>query len=325
MAQTYDPILEVEDLRRFRLTAPVRGPVIGTALVLERTVGEPLVVWPGMAVPDARTGNYRRLHRVDVANRALELTTTVPSADPSFPFTVTIRMSCRVTDPVQIVRDGVHDMTAALASSFVGVARTVAARFDVLDPGGAEAEIGRRLNAAYPVAAVELAAFTVTVAAVDAEQIVTEQRKIRVGELRRTAMRPIAAGDRAEMLAHYMSLNAGDPSSYLEAEARERDAVRETQLDALRAVMGADGLEGYNASDIGRQAMATFFGDGAVEGGRRGRIRERIERKSRGELAAGDVVSGEVPDEQGNGNRHRSSRVRGTMRSREERPKDEQQ
>ena len=320
MTQTYNPILGVEDLRRFRLTAPLRGPVIGEALVLERTVGEPLPVWHGTAVPDARTGNYRRAHRVDVANRGLELTTTAPSSDPAFPFTVTIGMSCRVTDPVQIVWDGIHDMTAALAPSFVAIVRAAAARFDALDPVGAEEEIRRRLNDSYPTAAVALSGFTVTVATVDAERILTEQRKARVDGIKRASLLPVAGGDRAMQLAQYMAVNNGDPMGFLAAEAEERAALAAKGVEVLKAVMNVEGLSKDDVADLAKQAMSPYFANGAIENGGSGRIRERIGRRS-GELGAGDVVPGDVADAKDDG-QGRSSRVRSTMR-RDHKPKDD--
>jgi hypothetical protein len=72
---------------------------------------------------------------------------------------------------------------------------------------------------------------------------------------------------------------------------------------------------------LGKQAMdAYFLPSGAVEGGRSGKLRERIERKSRGELGRGDVVPGDVPDQQ-----HQSSRLRGTMRPGGDKPADGRQ
>jgi len=82
MNQTYDPILEITELRRVRTS--LRSPEMGTALVLERATGNPVVVWPGERVPDARTGNYRRMFRVDTANRALSFTERVPSSHSAF-------------------------------------------------------------------------------------------------------------------------------------------------------------------------------------------------------------------------------------------------
>src|SRR3954471_15756659 len=114
MNQTYNPIQETVELSRFRFGSPPKAPQLGTALVFERDLGEPIVVWPGQRVPDARTGNYRRLYRIDVATRGLALTVTAPSLDAAFPFTVTVRCTCKVIDPLEIARDGIHDMTASL-------------------------------------------------------------------------------------------------------------------------------------------------------------------------------------------------------------------
>jgi hypothetical protein len=332
MSQTYDPILEVEELRRLRIGSPLRGPSIGTALVLERAVGEPVVVWPGERVPDARTGNYRRLHRVDVANRGLAFTTTVPSADPAFPFSVTVRFSCRITDPVPIVQDNIRDMTAALTPSLAAIAREAAARFDAMHPSGAEAEIARRLNSAHPGTTVELTGFSAGVSMVDAEEIVTARRKIRVEEMRRAAMRPVADGSREEMLAHVMAMTGGDPMPILDREAEKAEGETRAKLDALRILMGAgDKMEEFNASEIRKEALGEFFGTNDVISPRRS-VRERIGRKSRGAVESGSVVEGNVPadkpanaegDPAGSGKAdqparpggHGPSRLRGTMGS----------
>jgi hypothetical protein len=279
MTQTYDPILEVEQLRRLRIGSPLRGPSIGTVLVLERAVGAPVVVWPGERVPDARTGNYRRLHRVDVANRGLAFTATLPSADPAFPFIVTVRFSCRITDPLPIVQDNVRDMTAALMPSLAAIAREAVAGFDAMHPSGAEAEIARRLNSAHSSAAVELTGFSADVTMVDAEEIVTARRKIRVEEMRRAAMRPVAAGSREEMLAHVMALTDGNPMALLDREGEKAEAETRAKLDALRILMGAgDKMEEFNASEIRREALGEFFGNKDVIP-LRSSVRDRIARK----------------------------------------------
>ncbi len=83
MSQTYDPIVErTDDLQRLRIIKPLRAPELGTAIVLERAVGAPVVVGHGDRVPDARTGHYRRMYLVDVANRSLSFTVNAPAPTP---------------------------------------------------------------------------------------------------------------------------------------------------------------------------------------------------------------------------------------------------
>jgi hypothetical protein len=297
MNQTYDPILAVVQPRRLRVGSPLRGPSIGTALVLERASGGPIVVWPSQRVPDARTGNYRCIHHVDVANRGLELAVTVPSSDPAFPFSVTLRFSCRITDPVSIVQDNIRDMTAALTPSLAAIVRETAAGFDVMHPSAAEAEIARRLTTAHPTSTVELTGFSASVEMVDTEEIVTERRKNRVGEQNRTAMRPIAHGSREEMLAHIMAMTGGNPMPLLDREDEKANAETRAKLSALNILMGeGNKMEEFNTSEISKHALSEFYGDKDVFPARRRGVRERIGR-SRGALEGGPVVEGNVPDD----------------------------
>jgi hypothetical protein len=303
MNQTYNPVLEVVELRRLRGGSALRMVAMGTALVMERPVGDPLVVTSGQKPPGALRG-YRRMYRIDVATRGLSFTTVVPSSDAAFPFSVTVNFACQVADPAVIARDNVQDMTAALSPSLISIVRVAAARFDVLDTSAAESAITQGLAAAYCAPSVRLSGFSVTVAAVNAAEIVTARREIRVEEMKRDAMRPVASGGRTEMLAHIMATNGGDPTSWIDREQDAKDSHTRAQLDALRVLMGAG--EEHNVARIGEQVMGTFFGP---EGGSLPRpgIRDRIERKSRGALDSGAPVVEESPDDP-----KRVSRIRGT-------------
>lgn len=295
MSQTYDPLLEVTELRRLRM-APVRGPAMGTALVLERSLGDPVVVWPGQRVPDARTGKYRRMYVVDVATRGLSYTEQVLSKDQAFPFSVTVNFACQVVDPIVIAKDNIHDMTAALRTSLSSVVRTVAADFDVLEAAAAEAMITTKLSNARSDAAVRLSAFAVTVTAVDAAEIITAQRELRVQEMKREAMKPVADGGRAELMAQVMALTNGDPTALLDREEVAKQSSTQAALDALRVLMGSsEPLEGFDASRIGDQAMNTFFPGGLPLSPTTRGLRGRIERRSRKAIDGGQVID-EKPD-----------------------------
>jgi hypothetical protein len=336
MTQTYNPILETTELPRFRL-GPVRAPAMGTVLVVERAVGEPLVIHHGERIPDARTGNYRRMYLIDVANRGLAFTVEAPSSDAAFPFTVTVRCGCRVIDSVAIASDRVRDMTAALSPSLARVVREVASRFDVMDPAAVETAITASLNSARLPPAIELTGFSVIVNVVDAAEIITERRRIRVQEMRRDAMRPVASGSREDMLAHLMAIDEGSPMAWIDRERADREAHTQAQLSALRIVMG-ETTEDFDAADVRKQALSEFFpGAGPSIPAKHSGIRERLEKKSaRGSLERGPVVEADVPakgskqagetgrdspdqadpgpaDPSSNG--HRPSRLRGTMGS----------
>ncbi|HYS42166.1 MAG TPA: hypothetical protein VEO01_41630 [Pseudonocardiaceae bacterium] len=285
MNQTYDPILEITELRRVRTS--LRSPEMGTALVLERATGNPVVVWPGERVPDARTGNYRRMFRVDTANRALSFTERVPSSHSAFPFSVTVGFACQVVGPVVIAWDRVRDMTAALRPSLTSIVRGVAARFDILDAASTEAMMTTQLMSAPPMDAVRLSGFAVSVDALNAAEIVTAQRELRVQEMRRNAMRPVAEGGRTEVFAQAMALNDGDPTSFLLGEQR-------AMLAALQVLKGSNELADFNAAQLTEHAMDAFFPGGAPNSKRDG-LRDRIERKNRGAIEGGGPVIDEHP------------------------------
>jgi hypothetical protein len=296
MNQTYDPILESVSLRRIRKTA-VRSPAIGTALVLERTVGEPVVVAAGDRVPDPRTGNYRTLHRVVVAKRTLGFTLIAPSSDPAFPFTVEISCGCQIIDPVPVVRDDVRDMAGALQSWLTALVRPVTVRYDALRPAEAEAEIMSRLHAAYLSDGLQLSGYTVKVTTRDVEGLVTAQRELRVQEMRRDAMRPVARGGREEMLAHVMAITDGDPTPLLDREQEAKESNTKASLLALSALMGSEKLEEFNTSRISEQVMTEFFPGGEpLLGRKRAGIRERLDRKRKAIDSASPAIDAEDPD-----------------------------
>jgi hypothetical protein len=288
MNQTYDPILEIVELRRMRFGA-VAPPVMGTALVLERPAAAPVVVLPGQRVPDARKGNYRRLFRVDVANRGLSFTTTVPSDNSVFPFSVEVTFACQVTDPTVIARDNIRDMTAALAPSLTSIVRRVASYFNALKTGQAEAAITGELTAAHPAAATRLSGFAVRVSALDAGNLVSVERENVVNEKRLNAMKSVVDGGRDTILAHVMATNGGDPTPWLDREQDARDKNTAASLHALAALMGSSEELGFNKNEIANQALGTFFPDSASIAPKP-RLRDRPDRKRLGSGDSGSPV-----------------------------------
>jgi hypothetical protein len=273
MIQTYNPILETVELSRFRFGSPPKSPKLGTALVFERDRGEPLTVWPGQRVPDARTGNYRRMHRIDTAPHGLAMTVTAPSQDAAFPFSVTVRCACKVTNPVVIARDGIYDMAASLVPSVQQAVRVVAAHFDAMHPTAAEMAITAQLGSAYAPDGVELNGFTASVSMVDAAEIVSARREIRVQGMRRGAMREVVDGGDEEMLAHVMSIDNGSPMEIIDRQRMDRAAAVEAQLEALKVLTNSS--EDVDLAAVRKQTMKEFFptNSGLAE---KGRLRDRL-------------------------------------------------
>lgn len=318
---TYNPVLSCVEVPRMRLGAPLRSPDLGVAMVLERATGTPLVVNHGERVPDARTGNYRRMHLIDVATRGLSFAVHVASADPAFTFRVTVEFACQVTDPVAIALNKVTDMTASLLPSLTSIVRETAANFDVLAPAAAASAISARLNSARDSPTVRLSSYSVSVSMVDNEDFVTEQRKIRVRKLSFDAMRPIAGGTREDMLAHVMSLDDGDPMAFLDRERADRAAEVKAQLEALRTMTGTD-MENFSATEVREQVLGHFFDQSKAVPGKRRKLRDSLESRAKGEIEEAKVVEGNVPPAKDTAegempSSKRASRLRGTMRQAE--------
>lgn len=327
MSETYDPILEITELRRLRVGAPLRTPAMGTTMVLERATGAPLVVEHGQAVPDPRIGNYRRMYLVDTGTHGLSFSTNAPSADPAFPFIVRVDFACRVVNPVVIAVDHVRNMTAALSPSLTTVARSIAVGFDVMESAAAEASITARLNAARPHHAVLLSDFVATVEPADVAEIVTARRELRVQEIRRDAMLPVARGGREELMAQYMALAGGDPTELLDRELKEQQMATQASLAALQLLMSSEKLEEFDTSRVTEQTMSKFFPGGDNLISKKSGIRDRLERKHRGELAAGGPVVEEARPSSSDGKAsgadkpaesRRASRVRGSAKAPED-------
>ena len=314
MNRTYDPILEIVETRR--VPRSLRAPEIGAALVFDRVAGPPVVVWPGQGLSDERIGKVRRIFRVDIANRSLSFSDRSPSNDHAFPFSVTVEFVCQVRDPLAIVTDSVHDMTAAVRPSLMAIIRQVTPHYDAMDVAGTENAITTRLFNDSPSHVVALSGFAVTVQLIDAAHIVSVHRENRVQKMRYDAMRPIVDGGREALLAQDMARNGGDSSEFL---GREQTGM----LNALRLLRGDNELEDINATALTEHAMDAFFGRKPKELESMG-MRERIARKHRS-YDDGDVIdeppSSRTPDPSSNATDagaesssegRRTSRVRGT-------------
>ena len=292
MTRTYNPIVKCTDVpaRLFGSLKP--APELGTAVVLVRKAAEPIVMWHGQNLPSVRVGQHRR-YVVDVANRGISFQMRAASANPVFPFSVTVELACRVLNPYTIARDNIQDMTAALMPSLAREVRDTAARFDVLRPTDAARAIEQRLASAQPSGDVELTGYSVNVEPENTLGVVEAKQELSVQQLWRDELQGVSHGGPEEQMAQLLATNNGDVREVLDHIASERKADTEAKLKALQIAMGGN-LEDMDVADVQRNAFSNIFGNNE-NGGRRETMRERLQRRNKGLLEGPQVVEGSAP------------------------------
>jgi hypothetical protein len=292
MTRTYNPILDRADVPRRWFGSSMTPPELGTAVVLVPKSGDPVVVWHGQRPPSTRIGEHRR-YVVDIANRGISFEMRAASANPVFPFAITVELACRVRNPFTIARDNIQDMTAALMPSLAREVRDTAALFDVLRPTEAARAIELRLGSAQPSGDVELTGYSVTVAPENTQGYVEAKQELGVQQLRRDGMKEVAQGSAEAQIAQLLATNHGDIREVLEYITNERDHDDAVKLKALEIAMGGN-LEDMDAADVQRNALTNIFG-GNGNGGKRETMRERLERKNKGAIEGAKVVEVSTP------------------------------
>lgn len=292
MTRTYNPILDRADVPRRWFGSSMTPPELGTAVVLVPKSGDPVVVWHGQRLPSTRIGEHRR-YVVDIANRGISFEMRAASANPVFPFAITVELACRVMNPFTIARDNIQDMTAALMPSLAREVRDTAALFDVLRPTEAARAIELRLGSAQPSGDVELTGYSVTVAPENTQGYVEAKQELGVQQLRRDGMKEVAQGSTEAQIAQLLATNNGDIREVLEYITNERDHDDAVKLKALEIAMGGN-LEDMDAADVQRNALTNIFG-GNGNGGRRETMRERLERRNKGAIEGAKVVEVSTP------------------------------
>ncbi|MBD0293536.1 MAG: hypothetical protein ICV70_08185 [Jiangellaceae bacterium] len=298
---TYDPILHIQELSRFRVVNPPASPRIGTALVLEACTGMPVVVWPGQRVPQARLGNYLRSYLVNIEHYALRLGETVPSKDPAFPFRCVVTFHCGVNDPGVVAHRGIRDVTAAMRLPLVRIVRGVARGFDIHHLNDAEVAIDRALRGYHGDEAIRVDDYLVELFGHAEYNSVT--RNLRLDDRRRTAMVPVIADGDPALRAEYLANGDGNPGDLIQLDAQSSLARSDQALAAMRIQAGMDN-EDFDTHQARHHLLGQVLGDRDLLGKRAleqpGARRQRIA----GELEGGVVDGGT------DGNGRRQSRVR---------------
>ncbi|MDX3234883.1 hypothetical protein PV392_04115 [Streptomyces sp. ME03-5709C] len=89
---------------------------------------------------------YRSYYEVNMGRHALPVGGSVPSQGDHFHFLSEVDVHWQVADPVRVVREGLHDVRAALQPRLLGQIRTVTRRFDIERCADAEDAVNEALT-----------------------------------------------------------------------------------------------------------------------------------------------------------------------------------
>lgn len=182
MAETYDPILSIEDLTNRGLLQ--RPPVIepGVALVCSGNGKNLLVLKQGdktLTWGEARWG-YNKVYRVDLTEHPLSFQCDVPCRGDAYKFHAEIAFRCTVSDPKEIVERNVTDVAQWVKSSVEDVMRTISREYDLKESGKAEIEIREAVKQQIDESGLSVSKFTLKLSlSQDAINWVQTQRHIK--------------------------------------------------------------------------------------------------------------------------------------------------
>jgi hypothetical protein len=302
---TYNPILEVRVLPRFRFSVRDIRPKMNTALVLVPDTGEPLVVRSGQPVPQVRTANYRELYSIDVSDHLLELKCKLPSSDSAFVFNALVTYRCRVSDPAVVVQNSYTNVGAVLSPLLSRVLRNTTRNFDPDQAGQAEELANRDLQKLHSRLGFSITDCVVELA-LDSDEA-DYKRKLRnvhhtveVESAELAHVMPyVEAGD-VGMLALYIAKHRDQAAAVVEL-LMVRDHERGEQLiEAMKVVFAKGGPDEDFDIERARTRIVSRVAD-EISGERSGTPMLSLSRGSgrlRGTMlgiAEHDRVSGEAP------------------------------
>lgn len=296
---TFNPIVEEFTPSLVRLMDRLKSPSIDTALVLEPARGEPVLVKSGEVVPGRFVGRYRRAVLIDLKTYQLAYSDEIPSADPAFAFFAQVVLNCQVTNPVEVMRSGIRDVTTALRPHLAKEMHRVVRRFDITDQHAATEALHDHLDRVRGGGGFELSDFYVTLTS----DYHSTNRDIRIEKVRRGAMREVVDGGHPELIAQHLLKNDNDPTALLAAEAEAADRDKDRMVDIVR-ISGEDDSDPVDGREVRRRAFGKILGDpamlkGTTEGRRRLSRREHLE--SRGDVPPAAIAppTAEPPPESG--------------------------
>ncbi|MEV6025032.1 hypothetical protein [Streptomyces sp. NPDC052036] len=286
--QTYNPVLEVEELPKWRLTNPLRPPAPGRALVLVRDGGPSLTVRSDEEIPSSRFGAYRSVFTVDMTEHRLILDIPLLSRDPTFSFRSRVDLVCRVADPAEVVARGMRDMSGALYGYLRRTLRSVARDYDIAEFHEAETALNAALASFRGDDAIRLRDIQIELL-VDEDEIAAGGREFRdvVRETRLEGMRrkrhlDMIREEGVDGLIAGILEEEGPRAALVWIEKSEADK-REIRREVMRMVLerGDADREPFEQAALERAVLDEVLrdGDGLFETAtRRGRFRGSLAR-----------------------------------------------
>lgn len=286
--QTYDPVVEVAELPKWRLTSPLRPPDPGRALVLVRDSGPSLTIRSGEEIPSARYGSYRSVFTVDLGEHRLVLDIPLLSRDPTFSFRSRVDLICKVADPAKVVARGIRDMSGALYGYLRRTLREVARDYDIAEFHEAEQALNTALASFTGDDAVRLRNIHVELL-VDEDEIATSGREFRdvvretrLSRMRRTRHVEMIREEGVDGLIAEIMEKEGPRAALAWIEKSEAEK-REVKREVMRMVLerGDSDREPFEQTELERAVLEEVLrdGDGLFETAtRRGRLRGSLAR-----------------------------------------------
>lgn len=162
---TYNPILKTEEVSRWRILQPRPIPDPKTALVLSAE-GQPLLVIKegekGPTSGEMLWGKYNLVYTIDTSKHPLRFMCSLPCKTDAFDFQADVNLTCKVSDPLMIVRDNITDVSLVLQPLIEEMMRTISRKHEVEDSGAAEREISDYIKKAEFKVGLSIEQFTVS-------------------------------------------------------------------------------------------------------------------------------------------------------------------
>ncbi|WP_262055974.1 hypothetical protein [Streptomyces sp. STR69] len=286
--QTYDPVLEVAELPKWRLTSPLRPPDPGRALVLVRDSGPSLTIRSGEEIPSARYGSYSSVFTVDLAEHRLVLDIPLLSRDPTFSFRSRVDLVCKVADPAKVVARGIRDMSGALHGYLRRTLREVARDYDIAEFHEAERALNTALASFAGDDAIRLRNIHVELL-VDEDEIAASGREFRdvvretrLSRMRRTRHVEMIREEGIDGLIAEIMEKEGPRAALAWIEKGEAEK-REVKREVMRMILerGDSDREPFEQTELERAVLAEVLrdGDGLFDTAtRRGRLSGSLSR-----------------------------------------------